>query len=549
MPTDSRRRSDWRWYRSKGWPMLMSAVGLVWFTAWGVNSGHGADGGRSIAPAEMSQRVDQRIEEHLREIGWQAAGPCSDAEFIRRAYLDLTGRPPTAGQVVRFIDDPSADKRQELVSRLLRSPLHAEHLAQQWAEWLLPEADNPFQPDGRNGLRNWLRQRFAENLRYDRLVADLMVSTGPAQTGPTAFFLELGVQPEKIAARTSRVFLGIQLDCAQCHDHPFDTWTQRDFWGFAAYFAQIENSAGEMNPLGGSLIERGMGDVRLMGTDEIVPPKPLLAAGVSGLEGGTRRQQLTLWMCAPENPLLARAAVNRVWSLLFGRGLIEPVDDMSSLDAASHPELLLELSQYFADTGYDLRNLFAVLTNTRLYSRANRHPAGPVPPASYAAMPLKPLTNRQMAASLMQVARMVAPPGQDALGDLSSQLGQLRGDASEAKLGIVSALVTLHGQTAESITSEKSSRLVMALNAPHMDLHKQIRWLFLATVNRPPTDEEMQALSGAVQEAAEGRSGTSSDEQPATGESGSSPPQGPDTTWQSDLLWALLNSTEFAMTP
>ncbi|RME58425.1 MAG: DUF1553 domain-containing protein, partial [Candidatus Dadabacteria bacterium] len=250
----------------------------------------------------------------------------------------------------------------------------------------------------------------------------------------------------------------------------------------------------------GELIERDTGEVTLMGTDEVVPPRPLVSVGVSGLSQGTRRQQLTLWMCAPENPMLARAAVNRAWAMLFGRGLVEPIDDIRSIDAATHPQLLDELSRYFAQSGYDYRNLLRVLANTRLYSRSNRHPAGPVPEASYAAMSLKPLTARQMAASLAQVARTIPSADDPIVLQTTRQLGRLRGDASEAKLGIVSALTLLHGQVVDRLSRESTSRLLMALDAPHLDAHQQIRWMFLATVNRNPTNEEMQALSQWVGE-------------------------------------------------
>ncbi len=493
----------------------------------------GSQSGRSAVA--MSSRIDQLLDEKLRETGWVAAAICSDAEFIRRASLDLTGAPPTASEVLEFtkaVKDP--EKRQKLVDRLLASPLSATHLAGTWADWMLPEEDGP-QQLGRQGLQGWLRDRFAENLRYDRLVSDLLVSTGPPQSGPTAFFVALEGKPEKIAAKTSRVFLGLQLDCAECHNHPFDKWSQRDFWGFAAYFAQLSTNTGEGNRQQlAEVTDTGEGEVTLPGESEPVPPSPLVETGLSSLVSGTRRQQLSLWLTARENPFVARAAVNRVWALLFGRGLIEPVDDMRNLEMASHPELLRELSEYFAASGYDLRGLLAVLAKTRAYQLSGLHESGAPPEESYAIMPAKPLTETQLTTSLAHVARQVA--GEDNAGmqaALMSQLGKLRGDSSEAKLGIVSALVTLHGEAFDTVSREETSRLLKALEAPYMDQRQQLRWLFLATLSREPSIAEQQAYSELL---------------PTAGENKETPSE-PNSAWRSDLLWALINSTEFAMTP
>ncbi len=487
----------------------------------------------------MTTRVDKLLDEQLRKIGWEPAGDCSDAAFIRRAYLDLTGSPPTGSEVLEFLRSQDAGKRAVLIDQLLATPTSATHLASVWAGWMLPEDSTPQFETGRSGLQNWLRDRFAENLRYDRLVSDLMVASGPAQSGPTAFFVALEGKPEKIAAKTARVFLGVQLDCAECHDHPFDDWSQQDFWGFAAYFAQLSTNPEQAMAGAGQVTDVGEGEVTLPGSEAVVVPKPLVQTGFSGISRGTRRQQLTLWLTARENPFLARATVNRVWSLLFGRGLIEPIDDMRNLEMASHPQLLAELSDYFASTGYDLRDLMSTLAKTRAYRRDTLHLSGTPPEASYAVMLTKPLTETQMSASLAQVARQIAAANAPAQNALLSQLGKLRGDASEAKLGIVAALVTLHGEAFDVVSRERSSRLLRALDAPYLDARGQFKWLFLSTLSRPPSQEEEIAFSGVLHGATNG--GPEVDGQPNE--------QGRDKAWQSDLLWALINSTEFAMTP
>ena len=496
---------------------------------------------------EMSARIDELLEDRLKELGWNPADRSADAAFLRRVHLDLTGSLPTGSEVLAFERDESESKDSKLIDRLLGTSGCANHFAGQWARWMLPEENNANPLLGRNGgLRAWLRERFAENLRYDRLVSDLLVATGPAQAGPAEFFVALEVKPEKIAAKTARVFMGVQLDCAECHDHPFDEWSQRDFWGFAAYFAQLGNEGEQSFMRLGEIRDTDEGDVTLPGTEEIVAPNPLVKTGFSGLTRGTRRQQLTLWLTARENPFLARATVNRVWAMLFGRGLIEPIDDMRSVDMASHPKILKELSNYFAATGYDLRDLVATLAKTKAYRRSTTHRSGEAPDDSYAVMSTKPLTEQQISDSISKVARQIVGDDNAAAQNLlARQLGQLRGAASEAKLGIVSALVTLHGDLFDRVSREESSRLLKALDAPFLDERKQLKWLFLSTLNRQPTQEEQAAFSElfAQQEVKVPDAAESNGDSQAKDET-------PDkVSWQSDLLWALINSTEFAMTP
>ncbi len=517
--------------------------------------------------AIMSAKIDQRIDEKLKNIGWEAAEECSDASFIRRAYLDLTGSVPRAAEVVEFIEDTTVNKRSALLRRLVGSPAHSEHLAAIWAQWLTPERDDmPNIGQGQGGLQVWLRSRFRENLRYDRLVADMLVSSGSANSGPTSFFVALERKPEKIATQTARVFMGVQLDCAQCHDHPFDQWKQRDFWGFAAYFAQISRSE-EMAMQNADVIDQDSGEVTIPNTEEVVSPKPLVETNRTSGNRGTRRQQLTLWLTTKDNPFLARATVNRVWALLMGRGLVEPIDDMRADHPASHPELMNELAAYFTDTDYDLRKLFLAITGTRAYSRSTRHASGQSPEDSYAVMITKPLTERQLANSVAEIARQLGDQSQAMQQQLIRQLGKLRGEASQSKLGIVNALVTLHGDLVNQASSEQSSRLLKALQAPHLDRRGQIRWLYLTVLARPPMQTEEQMLSTLVSESSDnGKSNgvelppadatveiaadaTDKDQSKAAASSKKTSSNSQDLSWQSDLLWALLNSSEFAMTP
>ena len=189
------------------------------FAAWPASAAESVDGSefnKSVRAQQMAARVDELLQTKMTELGWQPAGRCDDASFLRRVSLDLTGTASFGRDVLDFIDNPSKTKRNDLVVRLLASPASSIHFANTWSGWLLPEANNFEVQFGRNGLQTWLRSRFAENLRYDRLVSDLLVSTGGVENSPTAFFVALESKPEKIAAKTARLFMGIQLDCAEC---------------------------------------------------------------------------------------------------------------------------------------------------------------------------------------------------------------------------------------------------------------------------------------------------------------------------------------------
>ncbi len=240
----------------------------------------------------------------------------------RVAYLDLTGVIPRVSDARAFLSDERPDKRARLVDALLVSPGHATHMANTWRNIVLPSGgSDPEQLNAVVGLQNWFRGKFVENMRYDRIVSDFLVATAGDEAGPALFYTALELKPERVAADTSRIFLGLQISCAECHNHPFDKWTQQDFWGYAAFFARLERPAQNRGRQPFRLIDADKGEVKLPGSEEIVLPKYPGGTPV-GEDTGTRREQLSIWMASRDNPFLAKAAVNRVWAQLFGRGFV-----------------------------------------------------------------------------------------------------------------------------------------------------------------------------------------------------------------------------------
>lgn len=488
------------------------------------------------APPAFSGRVDELLEQRLAAAKVTAGPLADDDEFLRRVYLDLHGVLPRVGEAREFLADASTDKRERLIDELLQAPRHATHLANTWRQALLPGNVDIEDLQSVAGVQNWLRRQFVQNLRYDRLAADFLVATGGGDAGPALYFTSQELKPEKLAASTARIFLGLQIECAQCHKHPFDKWTQEDFWSYAAFFARLQREDGARGPRSIRLVDTSEGEVKLPDTETVVPPRFPDGRAPNADETGTRRVQLAIWMASRENPFLARAVVNRVWSQLFGRGLVEPVDDVGDHNPATHPELFRELTQHFVDSGFDLRDLYRVLVNTRAYQRTSRQ-ATETPVELYAVMAVKTLTPEQLFDCLDRVLLQQASIRSD-FQPIPSSLFDPRRQAFVAKMplrgqngtefdaGVLQALTLLNGGDVAAATSLEQSALLVGLDAPLFSDDERIETLFLATLTRRPAAEERSTFVEYVS-----KGGTTQDQRAAL----------------SDVLWALLNSAEFIL--
>ncbi|WP_425614872.1 DUF1549 domain-containing protein [Anatilimnocola sp. NA78] len=489
----------------------------------------------NLARAAMVAKIDQRIDESLAKAKLAAADQADDAEFLRRAYLDLTGTIPRVAEVRKFLADERADKRAKLIDELLASPAHANHLANLWRSIMLPGGVSLEQITSVVGVQNWLRQRFVENLRYDNLVSELLVATAGDDAGPALYYTSLNLAPEKLASSTARIFLGLQIECAECHDHPTDHWKQADFWGYASFFAQLQRPENNVPGMQARLIDLEAGEVKIPNSETIVPPKFPSGRKPATDELGTRREKLAIWMASRDNPYLARAAANRCWSILFGRGLVEPVDDLGPHNPPSHPELLDELTQYFIDTGFDLREMLRTLALTKTYQRTSRWTASEVPPEMYAHMPVKSLSAEQLYDSLN---RVLVRRGQGEIPGLNLRsplldpqrqqfLTKMQGQGRsplEYQAGVLQALTLLNGDDLTEATTAERSPLLLALDAPLFDEGEKLEAMFLATVTRLPTADERTLFLKHVASRSPGEK---------------------NKAW-SDLLWAVLNTAEFA---
>jgi hypothetical protein len=499
------------------------------------------------AAAGDHQRMAGRIDEIL-AAEWQAAGvapapTASDGEFMRRAYLDLTGVIPRVSEVREFLADTRPDKRELLVAQLLASPRYATHMATTWRNRILPLGVDPERSREAVGLQKWLRTRFSKNLRYDNLVGELLLAIGGDELGPALYFQANDLSPEKLAASSAELFLGLKLECAQCHDHPFADWSQRDFWGLAAFFARVKAADDRMMMMRTSyrLIDADKGDVRLPESDEIVPPKYPRGDAADDEARKSRRTQLALWMTSRDNTYFSRAAVNWAWTHMFGHGLVVSLDNIDPAKPTAQTRLLDELATYFVETGFDLRNLWQTLASTQAYRLSSQHnDPESAAPKLFARMLSKSLTPEQLYDSLI----VLAPPastGGIAYGSTAGPASMLDedparaefvrrmrpppGDVTEYRAGTLQALMLMNGRTTTEATGHDSSSLLGALDSPFMTGEDQVESLFLAALARRPDSEERDACSQSLAKC-----------------------ESPEERHRamSDLLWALVNSTEFA---
>jgi len=330
-----------------------------------------ADSGPDEPPSKNP--IDAHVAAKLRELGLRPSEPCTDAEFARRASLDIRGVLPTPGEVVALESDADPEKRLKYVARLVDRPEYADLFAMKWSAILKNKrALGDVSKAGTFAFHGWIRQALAENKPYDRFVAEIVDAKGEASVHPpVAWYRRVNTVEERVDD-TAQLFLGLRLQCARCHHHPFEKWSQDDYYGFASIFARVgtkpRNDA--TTPLVYNLRE-GLATNPLTG--EARKPKPLGAPDLGDL-GPNRdpRSSLVAWLKQPDNPFFARALVNRYWKHFLGRGLVEPEDDMRASNPPSNPELLDALADDFVRDGYDLKRLVRTIATCRAYGRSSR---------------------------------------------------------------------------------------------------------------------------------------------------------------------------------
>ncbi len=315
--------------------------------------------------------IDELVWQKLQRLGITASAPVDDAKYMRRVYIDIIGRLPSADEARAFLSNESPTRRKELVDSLLTRPEYADHWANKWADLLRP---NPYRVGIKATLNYdaWIRDQFRHNRPYDQFVHDLVTARGSNwQNGAVTLFRDRR-SPDEITTLVSQLFLGVRLECAKCHHHPFEKWGQDDFYSFAAYFARIgRKGRGVSPPISGDeeiIFTAKKGSVTHPLTGEELSPRPLFGNANTVADDCDPREALADWITSDENPFFAQVQVNRVWADLMGRGLVEPVDDLRSTNPPTNAALLDALAAEFRKQNYDLKQLIRTITASHVYA-------------------------------------------------------------------------------------------------------------------------------------------------------------------------------------
>jgi hypothetical protein len=488
---------------------------------------------------ELAGRIDQLLIDAWKKADVTPARPADDAEWLRRVYLDLAGRIPSVTEARTFLAERRSDKRQRLVETLLAGPRYPTWFASVWNGLLVPEVKANIQlrlqgPAFERWLRNWL----VSDRGYDAMVRELLVASGATAVNRFAtstvgiFYTSKENKPEEVAAAAARLFLGVNLGCAQCHNHPFAEWKREQFWSFAAFFSDLQ--ARQPVQRGRRPQPSPVGQLTIPGTEKVVKARYLDGKEAAIEEGASPREALVDWLTAPENPYFSRALVNRMWAHFFGVGLVEPLDEMSGAGhQASHPAVLDELARAFVQHNYDVRWLIRAITATKVYqlSSARSHQSQD-DPRQFARMALRGLTGEQLYDSLAQATGfqeaqpqgrrlIIGGPREEFVTKFSSSERP-----TEAQTSILQALTLMNGRVITMATSVRRSETLQAIvDSPFLDLPAKIETLYLASLSRKPTATELARLKSHVEKAG---------------------PDGRDDAL-ADVFWVLLNSAEFVV--
>lgn len=482
-----------------------------------------------VAP-KLENPIDRLVAAKWERMKIEPSETCNDAEFLRRITLDLTGLPPTADKVKSFLADatPTQEKRNKLIDELLASEAFIDHWTNKWSD-LLQVNSKFLGKEGATKFRDWIRNSIASNKPYDQFVNEIVTASGSNRENPAASYYKILRTPEDTIENTTHLFLGVRFNCNKCHDHPFERWTQDQYYQSAAFFAQVglkKDEASGNQTIGGTAVEgakplyeevfdKGDGEVKHQKTSQAVAPKFPFECETKPVEVNTRRAQFSAWLTSRKNPYFARSYVNRMWGYMLGKGLIEPIDDIRAGNPASIPELLEFLERDFVDSNFDVRHLMRTICQSSTYQlsiETNRWNSDDDRNYSHALprrLPAEVLYDsiHQVTGSSTKIPGLNPGARAASLADADAGLpdGFLNNlgrppresaceceRSSELRLGSIMALVS--GPTLGSAISDQANSIHDLINKISDD-KVMINELFLRVLNRPATDKEIEAAT------------------------------------------------------
>ena len=502
------------------------------------------------ARAPRANFVDDLVLAKLAELNIEPSPLSSDAEFIRRAFLDAAGILPTAEDVRAFLADRSADKRVKLVDALLARPEFVDYWSYKWSDLLLVSSRS-LPSNAMWSYYSWIRRNVEANTPWDRMAREILTASGNTLSNGAANYFVLHKNPIAVTENVSMTFMGFSITCARCHNHPLEKWTQKDYYQMANLFSRVASKAGADR--GDTIIYTARtGDINHPRLNVPLPPKPLDGPPMSLDATGDRREAFVNWLVAPENPFFARSLVNRVWKNFMGRGLVEAVDDIRDANPPSNAALFEALTRDFVAHRFDVRQLVKTIMTSTTYQLTST-------PAGRNASDLKYhshyIARRLPAEVILDAISQVTGVGEDFPGfpgrramelpDASvdsyfltafGRPPRLTAAASERQQepSITQALHVINGDTINrKLTGSKG--LIHDLIAAHASNEVAIERIYLAALSRFPSDEEKKTLSAALDAATSTTNG-------ANGETS------PRRKALEDLAWAILTGREFLFT-
>lgn len=494
--------------------------------------------------------IDKALDAKLQRLKIQPSDIVEDAGFLRRVSLDLAGRLPAPPEVRAFVADASKTKRSAVIDQLIASPAYVDHWTLKWGD-LLQNNRKYLGEKGAYEFREWIRDSMAQNKPYDRMVREMLTARGSSYENPAANFYRVTRDPKPTMEKTTQVFLGVRMVCAQCHDHPFERWTQNQYYEMAAFFSAVGLRPGY--EVGEEILydQRQDFDMKHPKDSRVMNPKFIVPATWSAEAGGAvptgtvptdqrRRMVYAEWLTAKDNPFFAKSTVNRVWSYFFGRGIIDPVDDIRASNPPANPALLDALAKDFVAHDFDLRYLMRTIANSRAYQTSiatNEWNAQDTENFSHA-VPRR-LSAEELMDALAQATGVrpvfaEAPPdtnaeqitdphiGKDGFLDLFGRPSRESSCECERRsdLSLPQALNLVNGRTISDAVADANGRIAKSILGGRPD-RELVEDLYLASLSRPPSAAELDKGLKYL-EAGAGRAARAQ-----------------------DLLWALVNSKAF----
>jgi hypothetical protein len=484
--------------------------------------------------------IDEKAATKWRALGLVPSSDCTDAEFLRRVMLDALGTTPTPEEVEAFLSDKSPDKRDRLVDRVLDRPEYIDFWTLKWGDLLRVNSDN-LGAQGMLAFNLWLRDSFRSNKRFDRMIEELVTAQGSIYSDGPANYYRVSKTPDEMAETTAQLFLGVRLQCAKCHHHPFESYGQDDYYGLAAYFARIRTKNSDEFGLFGQervVYVSKTGEVNQPRSGKRMAPRPLGAEPAD--DPVDRRRALASWLVDPKNPWTARNVANRYWGYLMGSGLVNPIDDLRETNPPSNPELLDALAAEFVKSGYDLKALMRLIFKSRTYGLSSLPtPENRLDSTFFSHYRIKRLSAEQLLDALNAATGTTDKFAQRPAGTRSISLPDttfksyfldtfgrpVRALSCECERGsdpnLSQALHLMNGDVINRKIAAPDGRLAALLKEKSVDDVALVRRLYLLAFCRPPEPHEVEVATRLIAEAPNRTQGAQ------------------------DLFWGLLNSKEF----